>query len=199
MPEIVELPLEPATSENVAPFGTLIRVDDRQEPLPIPFFEGTVATYPPPPFVSDADTVVSISRLNRRPFEMRWMERHFKHTQTFIPLCGRPFIMILAPPTDTELPNLRAAAALKFAGDGALMLHIGTWHEFPLPLEDATDMIVILRNETTESLLAENVKGNEGHGPDLDKKDIVARLDTVVRVVPAWMPSDPTSATGPVS
>ena len=71
---------------------------------------------------------------------------------------------------------------LKPATPETVAPYIGTWHEFPLPLEDATDMIVILRNETTRSLLADNVEGNEGHGPDLDKKDIVARLNTIVRV-----------------
>ena len=70
-----------------------------------------------------------------RPLRVSWMERHFLHTQTFFPL-GAPFVAVLAPPGEGELPDLDAARAFVFDGSAGLMLHLGTWHEFPFALHD---------------------------------------------------------------
>jgi ureidoglycolate lyase len=113
---------------------------------------------------------------------VQWMERHFKHTQAFIPLGGKPFLAILAPPTEGELPDLDQARAFLFDGQAGLLMHVGTWHEFPFALVDNTQLVVVLRSETLESLREENVIDGEAFGPDLDKKDIVRRLG--VRLAP---------------
>ena len=58
------------------------------------------------PFRSDADTCLSIARIRPRPFEVTWLERHFKHTQVFLPLNNQPYAVVLAPPTAGPLPDL---------------------------------------------------------------------------------------------
>ena len=46
---------------------------------------------------------------------------------------------------------------------------------------DQTDVLVLVRRDTVRDL--KSVVGNEAHGPDLDKKDIVARTGITIEVV----------------
>lgn len=178
--EIRTLTIEAATAESVAPFGELIGArftEDGSESL---FYKGTV-NYLFDGFSSDEDTTLIVSRAQPRELTVRYMERHFKHTQTFIPLGGKPFVMVLAPPTDGELPDLEAARAIDFDGAAGFMLNIGTWHEFPFALQRNTDLVSVLRNETYRGVSSKNADDGESHNPDLDKKDIVARLGVELR------------------
>ncbi len=129
---------------------------------------------------NDDDVDVAVTVVDRRPLQVRWMERHFKHTQMFIPLEGRPFIAVMAPPNDKEVPDLDAARAFLFDGSAGFSLHVGTWHEFPFPLIDDTQLIVLLRKEATSGLLADAVIDGEGASADLDKKDVAKRLGVVL-------------------
>jgi ureidoglycolate lyase len=176
---IRELVVEAATPENIAPFGELVGGAGTPAIPPTAFYSA-VQTYRPT-FISDEETEIAVCTLQRRPVEVRWMERHFKHTQVFLPLGGKPFVAVLAPPTDTDLPNIDEARAFLFDGQGGLSMHIGTWHEFPFALIDDTQVVVILRRETSKALLKENIVDGEGVGPDLDKKDVVKRLGVVLR------------------
>jgi ureidoglycolate lyase len=84
--------------------------------------------------------------------------------------------MILSPPTEGDLPDLDRAQAFVFAGDQGIALHVGTWHEFPLAIEDGTDIVVLLRRQTVRDLTRKD--GNEAVGPDLEKRDLEARFGT---------------------
>jgi ureidoglycolate lyase len=178
--EIRYLELETPTAEAIAPFGQLVGPDPRPEPSPSSFYDQKVTTWRPT-FISDAETELAVCTLQRRPLAVRWMERHFKHTQVFLPLGGKPFLAVLAPPTDTDLPDLDQARAFLFDGQAGLAMHIGTWHEFPFALVDGTQIVVILRREATEGLKKENIVDGEGHSGDLDKKDIARRLGVTLQ------------------
>ena len=169
-----ELPVEPATPEAVAPFGQLVG-GHNPSAAASGFYDQKVTTWWPT-FISDAETELAVCTLQRRPLEVRWMERHFKHTQVFLPLGGKPFVAVLAPPTTTDLPDLEQARAFLFDGQAGLCMHLGTWHEFPFALIDDTQVVVILREEATRGLQKENIVDGEGVSPDLDKKDMVRRL-----------------------
>jgi ureidoglycolate lyase len=171
-----------ATPESVAPFGTLIDVPANASALPIAFYEGTVRVYKPAQFVSDEDTEITLASVDRRDMQVVWLERHFKHTQAFVPLSGRPFIMVMAPATEGDLPDPAAAQAVLFDGSAGFSLHIGTWHEFPFALQDDTRLIVVLRGEATQALMKDSVIDGEAHSADLDKKNIQARLGVTLRV-----------------
>jgi ureidoglycolate lyase len=174
----IDLAVEPATPGNIAPFGELVGGAAFPTVPPTAFY-GEVQTYRPT-FISDEQTEIAVCALNRRPLRVRWMERHFKHTQVFLPLGAKPFIAVLAPPTETDLPNIADARAFLFDGRAGLSMHIGTWHEFPFAVVDDTQLIVILRKEATKGLLKENIVDGEGVSPDLDKKDITRRLGIVL-------------------
>jgi ureidoglycolate lyase len=177
---IRELVVEAANPDNIRPFGELFGNLGKPESVSTAFYQ-EVQTYRPA-FVSDAETEVALCTLRRRPLRVKWMERHFKHTQVFIPLGGKPFIAVLAPPTFTDLPDIDQVRAFLFDGQAGLSMHIGTWHEFPFAIADDTLLVVILRKEATLGLLKENVVDGEGVSPDLDKKDIERRLGLILEV-----------------
>jgi ureidoglycolate lyase len=165
-----------ATATNLIEYGELIDIPRNAEALPVAFYEGSVRVFSPVTFISDDDSQLTLASIDARPFKVKWLERHFKHTQTFIPLSGKPFVMVLSEPTATDMPNLDNAKAFLFDGSAGFVLHIGTWHEFPFALADDTRLVVILRKEATNALMKDVVIEGEGHSGDLDKKDIQSRL-----------------------
>jgi ureidoglycolate lyase len=175
----LRLKAEPATVATIAPFGTLLSPDAESPVIRSPFYGETVAIRKPGRFVGDDTLEISVATITARPMRVSWMERHFLHTQTFFPL-GTPFVAVLAPPNEGELPDLDAARAFVFDGSAGLMLHLGTWHEFPFALHDVTNVCILIRRDTARDLTMK--QGNEARGPDLDKKDIVARMGVTIEV-----------------
>lgn len=176
------LKLQPATAAALAPYGRILGYDPTVAPMPIDFYGGTVKVRRVVDFVSDDQTEMPVITMDRRPLDVRWMERHFKHTQAFIPLGGAPFIAAFAPATDGELPDLDQVRAFRFDGSAGFAMHIGTWHEFPFPLRDGTHLIVVLRREATDGLVRDNAVQDEARSGDLDKKDLLARCRTTFRI-----------------
>lgn len=175
----LDLRLEEATAASIAPFGELLGVGHGRPTSRTRFYQDAVELVEKAPFVSDADTCLSIARVRPRPFEVTWMERHFKHTQVFLPLNHQPYAVVVAPPTAGSLPELDAARAFRFAGDCGFMMHLGTWHEFPFALQSPADMVVILRNETNRNLDA--VADGEAVGGDLEKRNMQRRFGISLR------------------
>jgi len=176
----ITLPVKDATAENTAKYGQLLGAGS-DAPLNVSdFYKGAVATSKPVDFVSDDDTVLSLATIQPRPFEITYMERHFKHTQTFIPLGGKPFYAVFGPPSDDDMPDFDKLEAFRFDGTAGFCMYLKTWHEFPFAEEPDTNVIVILRGDTTKQLAATNVVNNEAQGDDLDKKNIIQRANTVI-------------------
>jgi len=174
VPGRVQLDLEEATAENIAPFGELLAFGRGRPVTRTGFYDDAVELAEKPAFASDADTCLSLARVHPRPLQVIWMERHFKHTQVFLPLNAVPWCAVLAPPTKGDLPDLAQARAFRFAGDCGLLMHVGTWHEFPFALDATADMVVVLRNETNRNLDA--VSDGEAVGEDLEKRHIAKRF-----------------------
>lgn len=172
--QVKQVPLVSALDIDVAPFGYLLGVTDPDALTETDFYHGAVKLLKPGTFQSDDDTALSIARVDPRANEVTWMERHFKHTQAFLPLGGKGYVVVAAPPGDDELPDIEKVLAIRFPGDMGFMMHVGTWHEFPFALEPATDVVVILRNETNRDL--KQLKDAEAEGEDLQKRNIRARL-----------------------
>ncbi|WP_237213523.1 ureidoglycolate lyase [Falsiroseomonas oryziterrae] len=170
---------EPATVANIAPFGTLLSPAAEAPVIRSPFYGDTVAIRKPGRFVADDTLEISVATIHPRPLRVSWMERHFLHTQTFFPL-GTPFAMVLAPPSEDEMPDLDTARAFLFDGSAGLMLHVGTWHEFPFAVAEVAQVCILIRRDTARDL--RHKQGNEARGPDLDKKDIVARAGVTIEL-----------------
>lgn len=176
------LRIQEATRANTANLGQILGFDPAVQPMPIDFYGGTVKVRRMVDFISDDQTELPLVTANRRPLEVRWMERHFKHTQTFIPLGGKPFVVAMAPPNGKEIPDLDQVQAFRFDGQSGFTLKLGTWHEFPFPLEDDTNLVVILRREATDGLVRDQVVQDEAQSGDLDKKDLLRRCQVIFRL-----------------
>ncbi len=178
---VIELKIEPATAEALAAFGDIIGRQAPVKPVSVDFYKGAVLMSYPTKFKSEHPVELTLAQMDRRPGEVRYMERHFQHTQAFLPLGGKPFVAVMAPPSEGDLPDLSQVRAFRFDGTAGFAMHVGTWHEFPFAVEDGTDLVVVLSSQTGYDLKAKDAETEEAHGPDLDKKDIVARTGHVFR------------------
>ena len=179
--KIIDLKLEPANALALAPFGSIVGKDADAEAVDIDFYKGAVAISYPAEFNSDHPVEIALASMRRRPPEVRYLERHFQHTQAFIPLAGKPFVAVMAPPCDGDLPDLSKVRAFLFDGSAGFVIHRGTWHEFPFAIEDDTHVIVLLSRQTGYDLKSKDADTEEASGPDLDKKDILRRTNTLYR------------------
>lgn len=169
------LKVEPVTPEAIAPYGALLSRRSGVKPTGLDFYNGAVAMSRPVNYQCTSRTELSLTSLKKRPFQVRYLERHFQHTQSFIPLGGKAWMGVFAPPSEGDMPDFSQVRAFRFEGDTGLCLHLGTWHEFPFALEDDTDLAVVLSSQTTEDLHHRAENGIEAFGPDLDKKDMTLR------------------------
>jgi ureidoglycolate lyase len=195
----MSIPVEPATAAGLAPYGYLVGPTDSEVKGRIDYYGDDVQVRTPAKFVSNDDMMLNLVTFNRRAPIIRWMEYHSKHTQTFIPLAGRPFIMVLGAPTrrrpdgsmdnsKPDLPDLSTVKGFYFDGTGALCMHVGTWHEVPFPIYDQTNFVAIVTNETNRNL-EEHDENFESEGGDLLKRQLVRRLNTHLEIDLSTVPA----------
>ena len=181
------IPVAAATAAALAPYGYLIGPPETEVKGRIDYYGNDVQVRTPAKFVSNDDMMLNLVTFNRRAPIIRWMEYHNKHTQTFIPLAGRPFIMVLGIPTRKrpdgsidlgrpDLPDLDTVRGFYFDGSAGI-----TWHEVPFPLLDATNFVAIVTNETNRNL-EEHDEHFESEGGDLVKRQLVRRLQTQLEI-----------------
>lgn len=134
------------TREAFAPFGDLIEACDAIRHFPIN--AGNTERYhdlaqlDPGP---DGRLIVSIFRGQPRtlPFAVTMMERHPLASQAFMPLSGRPYLVVVAPPgAPPEAAGLRLFLARP---DQGVNYAPGVWHHPLLALEAVSDFLVLDR------------------------------------------------------
>jgi ureidoglycolate lyase len=176
----------PATPENLAGYGWVMGTPAGVERDKIDFYGKEVRVTHPADFHSNDDTCLNLVSFKERPLRVRWMEYHTKHTQTFIPLAGKPFYMVLGKPTcrrpdgsfdesQPAEPNLDDVKCFYFDGTAGIVMHVGTWHEVPFPIDGDTHFVCICTNETNDNLEHQDENG-ESRGGDLDKVRIERRF-----------------------
>lgn len=139
--------VEPLTATAFAAFGEVIAPENAARRIAIN--AGTaerfhdLAKIEPGP---DGRTTVSIFRGQPRPmpFAVTMLERHPLGSQAFMPLSGRPYLVVVAPPGEQIDP-----ASLRFfrasAGQGVNFAP-GVWHHPLLALGGQSDFLVIDRS-----------------------------------------------------
>lgn len=139
------LQLEPLARETFAPFGDVIETAGI-EPIPVNY--GATERYND---LADIDctaqsgaTIVSLfrSRPQKYPFTLQVMENHPLGTQAFVPLSGRPYLVVVAPKGWFDPAGVRAFHA---RADQGVNFARGTWHHFNLALGAPSDFLVIDR------------------------------------------------------
>ncbi len=188
--------LEPivATAESLKGYGYLIGEPAGLKRDKIDFYGKEVRVSQPARFHGNDDLCLNLVTFQPRELKVRWMEFHTKHTQTFIPLSGKPFYMVLGKPTcrradggwdETQacLPNPDDVRAFYFDGSGGIVMDVGVWHEVPFPLDGETHFVCICTNETNDNLEAQGADG-DCEGGDLSKRNLAKHLGYTFAIQP---------------
>lgn len=181
-----------ATPESLEGYGYIIGEPDDSVREKINFYGSDVVVTQPAKFHSNDDTCLNLVSFKPRDFEVKWMEYHTKHSQTFIPLSGKPFYMVLGKPTARQpdgswngavlnLPDPDTLQAFEFDGTGGIVMHVGTWHEVPFPADGPTHFVCICTNEVNTNLEDGGPDG-ECEGGDLSKRNIAKQLGFTLHI-----------------
>ena len=158
-----------ATRENVADYGLFIGTDVPDAGLSIPFYKGTVEEGHNLPFVCNGKTVVRTARIHRRPGDIHWMERHLRMTQLFVGLGETPMAMVLGKPNQADgknEPDAENIVAFIFPPGHGIMIHAGTWHDFPMAVKDPVTVMTMNSEEVVQAL------ASQAEPAEMDRGDV---------------------------
>ncbi|EXU82394.1 ureidoglycolate hydrolase [Brucella melitensis 548] len=150
--QIETLTVEPLTKEAFAPFGDVIEVEGAQLRL---INNGTTERYHDLARVEAAGTqtraLINIFRGQSfaAPIDIMMMERHPFGSQAFIPLNGRPFLVVVAEDAGAGPARPRAFLA---RGDQGVNYLRNIWHHPLLALEQKSDFLVVDRAGREDNL-----------------------------------------------
>jgi ureidoglycolate lyase len=151
-----KLKIEPLTQQAFAPFGDVIETDQRPFRM---INNGTTRRYHCLAQVetahpADGDrAIISICRaqVTKMPFTIHMLERHPLGSQAFVPLLGRPFLVVVAPPTDNSInndkPQLDLIRAFITNGKQGINYSRSTWHHPVLAIGNEDDEFVLIDRE----------------------------------------------------
>ena len=183
--DVPVVPVVPGAAEAVADYGLLIGTEVPEAGLAIPFYKGAVEEGHNFPFRCHGRAVIRSARIHRRSPEVTWLERHMNMTQLFVGLGDQPFAMVLGKPTHArglEVPDVDDVRCFVFPPGHGVMLHEGTWHDFPLAVADPVTVLTANSEEVVEALanMREPAEMNAG---DVFKIDIRQRMQVQLRAV----------------
>lgn len=140
------LTAKPLTAKAFAPYGDVIEASDEARQIGINY-GNTIRYHDLASLQLTADggkAGVSIFRSTplAQPIAIELMEYHPKSSQAFIPLSGRPYLVVVAPAGDFDAAKLQAFLV---SGSQGVNYHAGTWHHFSLALQEVSDFLVIDR------------------------------------------------------
>lgn len=140
--------LQPLTADAFAPFGDVIEAASARRHFAIN--AGTTTRYHA---LALADVVaggqVGLSIFRGQafalPLALRVIERHPLGSQAFVPMSGRPWVVVVAPPGLAPTPAPAALRAFLCRGDQGVQYARGTWHHPLIALEAESDFLVVDR------------------------------------------------------
>lgn len=141
---------QPLTREAFAPFGEVIEASDAVRHFTIN--AGNTERYHDLAQIEagpDGKVIVSIFRGQPRtlPFSVEMMERHPLASQAFIPMSGKPYLVVVAPAgAAPKAEDLRVFLA---RGDQGVNYATGVWHHPLLALDTVCDFLVVDRSGST--------------------------------------------------
>ena len=160
-----QLRVEALEPRSFASFGEVIEAGAASRHFPInggttERFHDLAAIDPGP----GGRAMVSIFRGQPRtlPFRVEMMERHPLASQAFVPLSGRPYLVLVAPAGPA--PGAEDLRLFLAGGHQGVNYAPGVWHHPLLALGEESDFLVIDR---------------DGPGPNCDE---------VALAVPVWIP-----------
>ena len=184
MSEIVEVPTLDATPENTGDYGLFIGTEVHKSGLSIPYYKGVVEEGANLPFQSRGGTVIRTARIHPRSPDNIWMERHMHMTQLFLGLGDAPLAMLMGKPNHQQrrdLPDVEQIRAFKFPPGHGIMLHIGTWHDFPLAIGRPVTVLTMNSPEVVEALASQKTPSELNRG-DIYKINFEHHTGKILRV-----------------
>jgi ureidoglycolate lyase len=151
MSEIILLAV-PLTAQAFAPFGDVIETEGRPSRW---INEGTSQRFDDLARVDVLEgggrPLISIFRASPRPlpFEVRSLERHPLASQSFYPLDGRPFLVIVAD--SGSAPISQRIRAFMSSGRQGVNYRRNTWHHSLIALEQTSNFLVVDRGGPEEN------------------------------------------------
>lgn len=147
MSKSITLRIEPLSREAFAPFGDVIAADDSVHHYTIN--DGNTERYHDLANIdpgTNGRAIVSIFRGLARtlPFDVVMMERHPKASQAFIPLNGRPYLVVVAEREST--PTVEDLRVFYCEGHQGVNYARGVWHHPLLALGEVSDFLVVDRD-----------------------------------------------------
>ena len=140
------LQIKPLSKAAFAPFGDVIETEGSAHFL---INNGSTQRFDRLATVqlgtADDQAVISIFRAQAlpRPLSICMLERHPLGSQAFIPLHGKPFLIVVAPPGET--PGHEAVRAFLSDGRQGINYHQGVWHHPVLAIHAQDDFLVVDR------------------------------------------------------
>ena len=147
------LTLQPLTADAFRPFGEVIETDNASEIRLIN--KGTTTRYHDiaPVDVATEGGHALISIFRGKPFAfpvtIAMMERHPLGSQAFMPLSGRPYLVVVAA-DDAGKPG--EPTAFLAAPHQGVSYHRNVWHHPLLSLQDVSDFLVVDRGGDGDNL-----------------------------------------------
>ncbi|MCC6377647.1 MAG: ureidoglycolate lyase [Burkholderiales bacterium] len=144
------LPLRPIAAVSFAPYGDLVTSAGRSGRS---INAGTsVRVEMPEPDVLEAEGRPSLSVFRASaaplPLVLREFERHRLGSQTFLPLCGTPYVVVVALGEAAIDPA--TVSAFRIDGNCGVTLRRGVWHHPLLALADGDFAVLERRGEEVD-------------------------------------------------
>jgi ureidoglycolate lyase len=172
------IPVIDANQENIKDYGYLLGDDVSKPGLGIPFYQERVIEGENIDFSYRGTATFRTAKIMPGYPNIIWLERHMYMTQMFIALGQSPFIMVLATPNhnkNEDLPDLNQVKAFRFPAGHGLLLHLGTWHDFPIACH--TSVVILTANsDEVVAALSEMKEPGEMNQGDVYKISLPKRL-----------------------
>lgn len=162
MAKIIELPIEPLTEENFAPFGQLL--GERKDK---PHYQSATARTWDVKFEIEGKVELEYATFAFKPvLEFTRIERHYNVTQAFFPLGNDASVTVFGAPTDPDdrdaWPKPESLKALFIDGTQGIMMWKGTWHSGRFPAQKHGARFAFLTDAYTTSDLTAMQTGKGG-------------------------------------
>lgn len=145
--ELLRLVPRPLEREAFAPFGEVIETSNAVRHFTIN--AGSTERYHDlaniqPGAGGRASVSIFRGQPRRLPFRVEMMERHPLGSQAFMPLSGRPYLVVVAPAGPA--PKVEELRVFLARGDQGVNYAPGVWHHPLLALGEVSDFLVIDRS-----------------------------------------------------
>ena len=121
------------TRERFAPFGILL---DSRGSVEIDLGQGAPS--------------MTGTTAERRPLRFDFMARHRRTMQVFSPLVSSQAIICVAPPNESDAPDVERVVAFRVEGRLPYAYHRGTWHTPPFAVGEWYSYMVVDRAGTLD-------------------------------------------------